>query len=186
MEEPMEREERLTYDPFTVSDAFGPVGNFLLRVSRMMALGGGLVFVALVIMSLISVVGRKLFSFAVPGDVEVLQMMAALASSTFFAYCHLIQGDVKVDFFTHNMKPYKVNFLDFFGSLTVGLFGTLIAWRTAVGALSLKDVGETSAILAWPVWIPQALMVPGFILLAIAGFYMCGHKLRQAILGVLK
>lgn len=186
MEEPMEREERLTYDPFTISDAFGPVGNFLLKVTRMLALGGGLLFVALVIMSLISVVGRKLFSFAVPGDVEVLQMIAALASSTFFAYCHLIQGDIKVDFFTHNMKPTKINFLDFFGSLMVGLFGTLIAWRTAAGALSLKEVGETSAILAWPVWIPQMLMVPGFTLLAIAGFYMSGHKLRQFVLGVLK
>jgi TRAP-type C4-dicarboxylate transport system permease small subunit len=186
MEQHFEREERLSYDPFTVSDTFGPLGNFLLRVARMLALGGGLIFVGLVIMSLISVVGRKLFSFAVPGDVEVLQMLAATASSTFFAYCHLIQGDVKVDFFTHNMKPYKIAFLDFFGSLLVGLFGTIFAWRTGAGALSLKEVGETSAILAWPVWVPQALMVPGFTLLAIAGFYMCGHKLRQAVLGVMR
>ena len=186
MEEQFEREERLTYDPFTVSDAFGPVGNFLLAVSRKLALVGGLIFVGLVFMSLVSVVGRKLFSFVVPGDVEVLQMLAAVASSSFFAYCHMIQGDIKVDFFTHNMKPTKINFLDFFGSLMVGLFGVIIAWRTAVGALSLKEVGESSAILAWPVWIPQMLMVPSFILLAIAGFYMSGHKLRQFVLGVLK
>lgn len=186
MDDQFEREERLSYDPFTVSDEFGPVGNFLLAVCRKLALVGGLIFVGLVFMSLVSVVGRKLFSFAVPGDVEVLQMLAALAGSTFFAYCHLIQGDVKVDFFTHNMTPWKIAFLDFLGSLMVGLFGTIIAWRTAAGAISLKEVGESSAILAWPVWIPQALMVPGFILLAIAGFYMCGHKLRQAVLGVLK
>ncbi len=184
--EQFEREERLSYDPFTVTDEFGPVGNFLLAVARKLAMVGGLVLVGLVVMSLISVVGRKLFSFAVPGDVEVLQMLAAVAGSMFFAYCHLIQGDVKVDFFTHNMTPWKIAFLDFFGSLTVGLFGAIIAWRTAAGALSLKAVGESSAILAWPVWIPQALMVPGFIMLAIAGFYMSGHKLRQAVLGVLK
>lgn len=186
MEEQFEREERLSYDPFTVSDAFGPVGNFLLALSRKLALLGGLIFVGLVIMSLISVVGRKLFSFVVPGDVEVLQMLAAVASSTFFAYCHLIQGDIKVDFFTHNMAPVKLAFLDSLGSLMVGLFGTIIAWRTGVGAASLKEVGESSAILSWPVWIPQALMVPSFALMAIAGFYMCGHKLRQGVLGVLR
>jgi TRAP-type C4-dicarboxylate transport system permease small subunit len=185
MEEQFEREERLSYDPFTVSDAFGPLGNLLLKLARGFALAGGLVFVGLVFMSLVSVVGRKLFSFAVPGDVEVLQMCAAIAGSTFFAYCHLIQGDVKVDFFTHNMTPYKVAFLDSIGSLMVGLFGAVIAWRTAVGAISLKEVGEASAILSWPVWIPQVLMVPGFVLLAIAGFYMCCHKLRQALLGML-
>ena len=59
MEEQFEREERLSYDPFTVSDAFGPVGNFLLAVSRKMALTGGLIFVGLVLMSLVSVVGRR-------------------------------------------------------------------------------------------------------------------------------
>ena len=178
-EEP--REEVLTYAPFTTSDEFGAFGNFLLKLSRAFAMAGGLIFVALVIMSLVSVVGRKLFSWAVPGDVEVLQMCAAFATSSFFAYCHLIRGDIKVDFFTHNMAPNKVAFMDFIGSTTVGLFGTLMAWRTAVGAISLKEVGETSAILAWPVWVGQALMVPGFILLAVAGFYMAAHELRLAV-----
>ena len=60
----------------------------------------------------------------------------------------------------------------------MGLFGTLIAWRTAVGALSLKEVGETTAILGWPLWIGQMLMVPGFALLALAGFYMMWRNLR--------
>jgi TRAP-type mannitol/chloroaromatic compound transport system permease small subunit len=105
-------------------------------------------------------------------------MCAAFAASTFFAYCHLANGDVKVDFFTHNMAPRKVALMDAFGSLLVGLFGLLIAWRTAVGAISIKDVGETSAILGWPVWIAQALMVPGFLLLGIAGLYTCAWHLR--------
>ena len=184
--EHIERDEVVTYDPFTVPDAVGPAGNFLLKLSRVLALGGGLIFVGLVAMSLVSVVGRKLFSFVVPGDVEMLQMLAAVASASFFPYCHLIQGDIKVDFLTHNMNPIIINFLDTLGSLMVGLFGTIVAWRTWAGALSLKEVGETSPILAWPVWVFQALMVPSFLLLAIAGFFMCGHKLRQAVAGVMK
>ena len=50
-----------------------------------------------------------------------------------------------------------------------GCSARCIAWRTAAGALSCKEVGETSAILGWPVWIAQALMVPGFVMLAVAG-----------------
>ena len=34
------------------------------------------------------------------------------------------------------------------------------------------------AILALPVWLSQALMVPGFALLALAGFYMAWRFLR--------
>jgi hypothetical protein len=66
------------------------------------------------------------------------------------------------------------------GSLLVGIFGALIAWRTAAGALALKEVGETSAVLGWPVWLAQMLMVPGFALLGVAGFYMAAHYVQVA------
>jgi len=159
-------------------DSFGAGGRWLLTVAKNVAIAGGLVFVGLVAMSLVSIVGRKLFAWPVPGDVELLQMCAAFASSAFFAFCHMANGDVKVDFFTHNLAPRVVRRLDAIGSLLVGAFGTLLAWRTAAGALSVHEVGETSAVLAVPSWIPQALMVPGFALLAVAGFYMCAHRLR--------
>jgi TRAP-type mannitol/chloroaromatic compound transport system permease small subunit len=161
--------------------SFGPGGRMLVAVSKSAAICGGLVFVALVVMSLVSIVGRKLFALPVPGDVEVLQMCAAFASSAFFAYCHLVGGDVKVDFFTHNLAPRKVALLDAVGSVLVGSFGALLAWRTGAGAWAIKEVGETSAVLGWPVWVAQALMVPGFLLLAIAGFYLAVHRLAAAV-----
>jgi TRAP-type C4-dicarboxylate transport system permease small subunit len=158
--------------------AFGPFGRWLLGVSKFVAIAGGLVFVGLVVMSIVSIVGRKLYAWPVPGDVELLQMCAAFAASAFFAYCHMIGGDVKVDFFTHRLPLRIVAVLDALGSFLIGAFGALIAWRTAAGAISLKEVGETSTILAWPVWIPQALMVPSFVLMSLAGFYMCAYWLR--------
>ena len=168
-------------EPGGPGPAYGPGGRALLAASKYLAVAGGLVFVGIVAMSIASITGRKLFSAPVPGDVELLQMCAAFASSAFFAYCHLANGDVKVDFFTHNLSPRRVSALDAFGSLLVGLFGALIAWRTGVGAIAVKDVGETSAILGWPVWIAQALMVPGFLMLAAAGFYTFGIRLRRAL-----
>ena len=174
------REQSIAYTPYAIVDAYGPVGRLLLRVTKTFAIGGGLIFVGLVVMSVVSIVGRKLFAFVVPGDVEVLQMAAAVAASSFFAHCHLMHGDVKVDFFTHNWSPRKVALLDALSSLLVAAFGALIAWRTWVGAMSLREVGETSAILAWPVWVAQALMVPSFILLAVAGLYSAVHLVRMA------
>ncbi|MFA4969834.1 MAG: TRAP transporter small permease [Sulfuritalea sp.] len=169
--------------PFALKDSFGPGGKLLLAVARLMAIIGGLVFVGLVVMSVISIVGRKTVGFVVPGDVEVLQMLAACASASFFPYCHLIHGDVKVDFFTHNLSQKTLWIMDAVGSLLIGLVGALIAWRAWAGAMMVMDNGETSMILQWPVWIPQALMVPGFVMLAIAGGYMCVHQLRMAARG---
>jgi len=159
---------------------FGPWGRRLFHASRLLALAGGAVFILLVAMSVTSIVGRKLLAMPVPGDVEVLQMSAAFACACFFAYCHLGGGDVKVDFFTSRLPAGAVRGLDAAGSLLYGIVGAVLAWRTLVGALGVREAQETSVILGWPVWIAQALMVPGFVLMACAGLYMAWRHFGQA------
>lgn len=168
------------------AEPFGPVGGALLAVSQVVAVAGALVFTALVAMSIVSIGGRKLFSAPVPGDVELLQLCSAFAAASFFAYCHLNRGDVKVDFFTDRMQARHVHAFDALGSLLVGLFGALIAWRTGAGAVGLAEAGETTMILGLPVWLGQALMVPGFVLLALAGLYMALWHLRHTTRGRLR
>jgi len=158
----------------------GPVGRALMAVARVFALVGGVAFVALVAMQIVTIVGRKLFAWTVPGDLELLQMGAAFASASFFAWCHMVGGEVKVDFFTDRMHPRAIATMDAFGALLVAVFGALVAWRTGVGAASVKEAGETSAILGWPVWIPMALMVPSFALLAACALYRALHLARFA------
>jgi TRAP-type mannitol/chloroaromatic compound transport system permease small subunit len=159
---------------------FGPFGRALLLASKVSAISGGLVFVALVTMSIVSITGRKLISLPVPGDVEVLQMAAAPACAAFFAFCHLTACDVKVDFFTAKLAAVRVHLLDALGSLLFGLVGALLAWRSAVGAWGVRASEETSMILGWPLWLAQMLMVPGLLLMALAGFYMVAHHLALA------
>lgn len=160
---------------------FGLGGRMLFGVCKVMAVSGALVFIALVVMSIVSITGRKIWSAPVPGDVELLQMCSAFAASSFFAYCHMNRGDVKVDFFTDKLPLRGIHSLDGIGSLLVGLFGALLAWRTGAGALMLQAAGETSMILGLPLWFGQALMVPAFVLLALAGFYMSVWHLRRAV-----
>jgi TRAP-type C4-dicarboxylate transport system permease small subunit len=158
---------------------FGRVGRLLEAACKVAAIAGALVFVGLVAMSIVSISGRKIASMPVPGDVEMLQLCAAFASSSFFAWCHLNQGDVKVDFFTERLPAGTVHALDCLGSLLVGAFGALIAWRTAAGAVALHATGETTMILDAPVWLGQGLMVPGFVLLALAGLYRAAWHARR-------
>jgi Tripartite ATP-independent periplasmic transporters, DctQ component len=70
--------------------------------------------------------------------------------------------------------------LEAMGSALVGVFGSVVTWRTLAGALSIREAGETSMILGWPLWIAQILMVPGFVLLALAGYYMAALHLRHS------
>jgi hypothetical protein len=46
------------------------------------------------------------------------------------------------------------------------LYG-LLAWRTSVGALSVREAGETTMIISLPMWWAYACLAPG---LALAGW----------------
>lgn len=164
-----------------VEKLFGPWGRTLLALSQWLAWAGGLVFVGLVLLSIYSIVALKVFVVSVAGEVEIMQMAAAFASASFFAYCHLHGGDVKVDFFTAKASARTTHALDALGSALVALFGAFISWRTWEGALAIRASGETSMLLGWPLWLAQALMVPGFVLLCVAGLYMAGLHVRGAL-----
>lgn len=151
---------------------FGSYGRFLFRTSMGLAIVGGIVMVAIVVISSVSLLGRKIAASPITGDVEIVQMLSAPALACFFAYCHLTRGDVRVDIIADRLGPRWARRLEALGSFLLGLVAALLAWRTAIGAIALRDVGETSALLAWPIWISQALVVPGFALQALAGFYM--------------
>jgi TRAP-type mannitol/chloroaromatic compound transport system permease small subunit len=169
------------FEVAAVPDApeFGLAGRWLFAACRAAAVAGTLVFVALVAMSIVSIGGRKVASMPVPGDVELLQLCAAFASSSFFAWCHLNQGDVKVDFFTEHLSARYVHALDALASLMVAAVGALLAWRTGVGVVDAFAVGETTMILGLPLWPGPALMVPGFLLLSLAGLYRSALHLRR-------
>lgn len=148
-----------------------PAAGWLTALAKAGALAGGFIFIAMTVMLVVTIVTRKLFAWQVPGDVEIVQMGAALASSYFFAWCHLMRGEVKVDFATNHLRQSWISALDGMGSLLVATLGAVLAWRTGALALATWKSGELSAILSWPVWLVQALMVPGFVLLALVGLH---------------
>jgi TRAP-type mannitol/chloroaromatic compound transport system permease small subunit len=149
----------------------GPWGELLFRVSKTFALAGGVLFLALVAMSIVSIVGRKLFSMPVPGDIEMMQMGTAVAAAALLGYCEMRGSHLRVDFFTAWMSRQNRARLDGAAHLLLASVATLVAWRTAVAAVSNFESGETSMMLGWPVWLAIALIVPSLLIFALAGLY---------------
>ncbi|MFN3566413.1 MAG: TRAP transporter small permease [Burkholderiaceae bacterium] len=150
------------------ADAFG---RALQRACELLALAGGLVFVALTLLVTASILGRWLFAKAVAGDYELMQLGCAVGVAAFLPWCQLRGGHVIVDFFTARAGPRIRSALDALGAALLAACSALVAWRMVEGAQALAEAGETTTVLALPIWAPVALMVPSFALLAIAGAY---------------
>ncbi len=131
------------------------------------ALGGGLVLIALINMSLISIIGRKLFSEPIRGDIELMEMGAAIAIAAFLPMCELRGMHIKVDAFTMKLSPCIQRTLDTLGHLLCMAAALILAWRTWLQLLDNREYGDVSTLLSVPLWIPLACIVPSLILLAL-------------------
>lgn len=147
------------------------VGRTLLILARALSWFGGCVLIAMLGLSVISVVGRKFFDSPVQGDFELVQLGCAVCVACFLPWCQIEKGHVIVDFFTMRASPRTQAWLDSLGALLLGACAALIAWRLALGTLSVWSNQETTMILGAPVWLGYAPLVPAFALLAATGFY---------------
>ena len=93
----------------------GPVGRALHRLAAALAVAGGLVLVALIVMTCLSIAGRAMFSAPLPGDFELVEIGCAVAVFAFLPYCQITGGNVVVDFFTARARPRTKAALDLMG-----------------------------------------------------------------------
>ena len=148
------------------------------RISLWFAFVGGMLLMLLAVMTVVSVIGRKVFDQPVPGDVEITQYVIAVAISAFFPYCLFSGGNLIVDFFTAKASERTRRVLDAIGALTLAFAMGLFAWRTVVGTISVKNSGETSMVISMPLWWTYALMAPSFVLATLAALALAAKILR--------
>ena len=144
---------------------------------------GGTIMTVLALMSVYSVSIRALGFKPVQGDFELVQIGCAIAVALFLPWCQLKGGNIIVDFFTAKAAQRTQSRLDALGALTVTIVLGILAWRTAVGAISIKAGGETSMLMGLPIWMAYAGMVPGLALGAVAGVVSALEHWRKAARG---
>lgn len=144
------------------------------RVAWLFAMVGGLCASLVALLTVVSVSGRAAMSMPVPGDVELTQLGVALCISLCLPWCQVHGANIIVDFFTQKVAPRQQAVLDGFGALALAVMAALLSWRTAVGAISIHEAGETSVILGLPMWWTYAMLAPGLALTCLVALVQAG------------
>lgn len=159
----------------------GGVLGLLNRVITWWGLGGGVLFCLIVAMSIVSIIGRKLFATPIQGDMELLQMGAAIGSAAFLPLCELHDHHIKVDALTTWLSERARAALDALAHALLMLASGVITWRTALYAIEAHENMEVSTLLLVPLWQPVVLMVPSFVLLTLAALHRTMHSAHAAL-----
>jgi TRAP-type C4-dicarboxylate transport system permease small subunit len=152
--------------------------SVLRRVAALFAIAGSAIALGTGVMVVVSITLRALTTRPIPGDVELTQFGVALAISLALPWCQLHGANIIVDFFTQKLRERGLRVLDGIGCLLIAIMCALLAWRTSVGAISVREAQEASMILDLPMWWVYASLAPGLALAALVALVQAVMHLR--------
>lgn len=153
----------------------GPVA----RIATLVALGAGLVLLAVAFMVTASVLLRWLAGQPIRGDVELVQLGGGLAVLGFLAYGTLMRANIFVDSLSSRLPARVARAIDGFWNLVWGVVALVLAERMAVGALEALRTGTTTiGLLAVPIWWAILGGAVGFAVTGMAALYWTWRAAR--------
>jgi TRAP-type C4-dicarboxylate transport system permease small subunit len=175
-------------------------------MARWMAILGGLVLTALVIMTCLSIFGRELASLGhstwlterapgladallgigfgpVQGDYELVEIGIAFSIFAFLPLCQLHGGHATVDIFTAFLPRQANRALIAFWEVVLTSVILLITWRLGAGMAAKFANGETTYDLQLPMGWAYAASFAAAVIASIVGLYCAAARLRGLFTG---
>lgn len=145
------------------NSVYQSIDTLLKALSRILALIGGGLLLAVTALVVVSVGGRALIWAGlgpVPGDFELVESATALAIFCFLPWCQMERGHVSVDVFADWLGPRIDVVLQIAFNMLITAAAAFILWRLWAGMQDKMLYNETTFILQFPVWWGYAACVP--------------------------
>jgi TRAP-type C4-dicarboxylate transport system permease small subunit len=180
--------------------------SVVLGIARFMALLGGVVLTAVILITCLSILGRAVNSVlhsdimmsvapglaqwlidlgigAVRGAYEMVEAGMAFCIFAFLPFCQVTSGHASVDVFT-NMLPRGANrVLDLLIAVAFAVALVTIALQLNEGMARKLSSGQTSLLLEYPIWWSYAASLVGAVLAAIVSVYVVLVRLFELLTG---
>ena len=149
----------------------------------MVAVAGGVVLIAMSMLTVYSVIARWLAGSAfrdlppatwlgpLLGDFELMELGVATTVLAALPYCQMVRGHVAVDLLAARLPPRLSGWLAVAGDLLFTAIAGLLAWRATLGAADIRAAGQTSMILGLPSWWGYAVSAICLMLLTVVCAY---------------
>ena len=180
--------------------------RLILALARFMAVIGGAVLTALIVVTCVSVAGRILntvlhgeFAQSVfpgfadwlikagvgplLGDFELVEAGVAFAIFAFIPLCQITGGHASVDIFTSRMPRTVNRAIQLVVDWVFAAVLILTAWQLYQGLLDKARYNETTFMLQFPIWWAYAASLFAASVAALVGLYVAAARVVETVSG---
>ena len=160
------------------------MGRLIHGLAKVLAIAGGLVLISVVVVVVVSVIGRTLIWAGlrpISGDYEIVEAGVLFAIFAFMPWCHLMRGHAIVGVVTDHLSPRVNLVIELFMDVLMLTVATFIAWRHWHGMMDKFSYQETTFILRMPLWWPYATGMIGAAAFVIVAVYVVARSAVAAV-----
>lgn len=152
-------------------------------IAHTAAVIGGLVLIAIVLLTSTSIAGRTVGLGEISGTYEILEAGVAFAIFSFFPICQLYGSHATVDVFTSGLGTRSLRWLIAFWEVMLSAVIIFITWRLFGGLERYYNNGETTLFLQFPVWWGYAASFGASVLACLVAVYCALARVATAVTG---
>jgi TRAP-type C4-dicarboxylate transport system permease small subunit len=159
------------------------LGRLVRNLARYVAIAGGLVLVAMVVVIVSSVIGRALIWAGlkpITGDYELAEAATGFAIFAFLPWVHFTRGHAVVSIFTDFLNARINSWIVVVSDALMLAIAVFIAWRHWLGTLDKYNYGETTLLLRMPLWWAYAAGMVGAASFVIVAAYVLVRSIAEA------
>lgn len=131
----------------------------LYRLETWLALAGGATVLALVVLAVIQIVGRKIFNAPVLGYIDLVEQAMAVFAFLGIAYCQRLGGHIRMDILVGRLEGRMLWAFEWLSVAIMFALSLLLTYGSWLHFRRAYDIGDSSIDIAIPLW-PAKLMVP--------------------------
>ena len=157
--------------------------HVMTALARGMAVIGGLVLLAIIVMTCLSIGGRSLGIGEITGNYEILEAGVAFAIFSFFPLCQLHGVHATVDVFTSGLRTGALRWLRAFWEVVLAAVMVFLCWRLFGGLERYWNNGETTLFLQFPIWWAYSASFFACAVAAVVAVWCAYARVSEALTG---
>ncbi len=178
------------------------VERWACALARLSAIAGGLVLLAVMLMTVISVAGLSISKFAlwlkkshdiiiepllaigpIPGETELIETGMAFIIFAFMPLVTLNRGHASVEILTNAFSNGINRLIDLVADILLLVVAAYLTYRHYLGTLDKYGYGETTWILQFPLWWGYAAALVGAVIFVIICVFCVARSFNYLVTG---
>lgn len=138
---------------------YGRYAIFLRRLVMLLAGTAGLAVAAMIIVTCVDVVGRRL-GYPLEGTYDLVEILGAISIIGALPYTTACKGHVAIEFLPQKLSPRGRIVLATVVALVCIAIYAFLTWRFVLYGIDLKASNQGTVTLRWPIfWLPHWMAV---------------------------